>query len=811
MLTVYNCIVNEHDFRLVGLAAVICALASFTAMTLLHHVRKSSGHLRYAWLAVAATATGFGIWATHFIAMLAFSPGIPSGYNVALTILSLVSAIVLTGIGLGISVSRTLPGMSWLGGAIVGGGIAAMHYTGMAAFEIAGRISWDPALVATSIALGAVIGAAALTIGLRGDAIRQRVHGALLLTVAICGHHFTAMGAVSIIPDPTVEVSTSALPTSWLAIAVALASFTIIILAFAGLALDIRDRRRAELEADRMRGLANAAVEGLILCDGEVVATVNDSFAALADTQSLDAAGVRLERYFPDEATRLKLFGRPNQPIEAELRQSDGSAVPVELILRPIEFAGKQHHAIAVRDLRARKQAEQHIRFLAHHDALTGLPNRSSFNLKLDQEIEAAVSCGERVAVLCLDLDRFKEVNDLFGHAAGDSLLQTFAQCISGLLEPKHMVARLGGDEFAIILPAIKGPSTAGRVAENILEALRKENATSATAALISSSIGIAICPNDASDREALLSHADTALYRAKAEGRGTYRFFESAMGAEVRDRRLLEHDLRHAISRREFALVYQPQQDVKSNGVIGFEALLRWQHAERGNIPPGLFIPIAEESGAILQIGEWVLRTACREAATWTRPLTVAVNVSAAQIHNVNFPHLVHEILLQTGLPGRRLELEITETALIRDLDRALATLRQLKVLGVRIAMDDFGTGYSSLSNLRAFPFDKIKVDGSFVRSIDTNEQAATIVRAVLGLGRGLGLPVLAEGVETEAELRFLMDEMCDEAQGYLLGRPAAIGQFRHLTHAGETVAPEVSGDAEFAQVARKLRVVAG
>jgi diguanylate cyclase (GGDEF)-like protein len=811
MLTVYNCIVNDHDFRLVGLAALICALASFAAMTLLRHVRRSEGAMRLVWLLVAATATGFGIWATHFIAMLAFSPGIPSGYNVALTAMSLVAAIMLTGIGLHVAVAKTVPGSAPLGGAIVGGGIATMHYTGMAAFEIAGRIEWDPALVVASIALGALIGAAALFVGLRGGGLKPRIYGALLLTVAICSHHFTAMGAVAIIPDPLVEVSTSALPTSWLAVAVALASFTIIILAFAGLALDIRDRRRAELEADRMRGLANAAVEGLILCDGNTIATVNDSFASLADTRSPDAVGTTLDRYFPDEAARLKLFGRPNQPVEAELRQRDGTLVPVELILRAIDFAGKHHHAIAVRDLRARNKAEEHIRFLAHHDALTGLPNRSSFNMKLDQEIASTVASGQQLAVLCLDLDRFKEVNDLFGHAAGDTLLQSVARCVTGVLDQDQMMARLGGDEFAVILPAVSGPSIAGRVAENILEALQAENTSSATAALISSSIGIALCPNDATDRQSLLSHADTALYRAKMEGRGTYRFFEAAMGAEVRDRRLLEHDLRHAISRRELSLVYQPQQDVKSKGVIGFEALLRWKHAARGNIPPTMFIPIAEESGAILQIGEWVLRTACREAATWTQPLTVAVNVSAAQIHNINFPHLVHEILLQTGLPARRLELEITETALIRDLDRALATLRQLKVLGVRIAMDDFGTGYSSLSNLRAFPFDKIKVDGSFVRSIDTNEQAATIVRAVLGLGRGLGLPVLAEGVETEAELRFLMNELCDEAQGYLLGRPASIGEFRHLTHGGEppAVPAEIAPAAEPSRA--KLRVIAG
>ena len=327
-------------------------------------------------------------------------------------------------------------------------------------------------------------------------------------------------------------------------------------------------------------------------------------------------------------------------------------------------------------------------------------------------------------------------------------------------------------------------PAAAGRLAETILEALRATSDAPETNS-ISTSIGIALCPDDAADRETLLSHADTALYRAKSEGRNTYRFFEAAMGAEVRERRLLEHDLRLAIARDELRLAYQPQQDIRSKATTGFEALLRWKHPTRGEISPAVFIPIAEETGAILEIGDWVMKTACREAATWTQPLTVAVNVSAVQLYNADFVKELHQILLETGLPPRRLEIEITETALVRDFNRALATLRQIKALGVRIAMDDFGTGYSSLSNLRAFPFDKIKIDGSFIKSVHANDQAATIVRAVLGLGRGLGLPVLAEGVETAAELQFLRDELCDEVQGYLLGRPAAIGSFRELTHA--------------------------
>ncbi len=791
MFKIYNCIAYAHDLRLVGLAALVCVLASFAAINLLRHARKSHGQMRGLWLAVSAISTGFGIWATHFIAMLAFTPGIPSGYNIVLTILSLVAAILLTGAGLAVSLTQNWRHGPWIGGAIVAGGIAAMHYTGMAAFEVAGIILWDPLLVAASIVLGAAIGAVALPVGLHGNNEKWKIGGAVLLTLAICSHHFTAMAAVSIIPDPTMEISPSALPAGWLAVGVAIASFGIIGLALAGVVLDIRDHRRSEREVDRMRDLANASVEGLLVCDGEVIVSVNTSFARLAGLSSANLVGARLESCFPDQVARTELLSRSNQTVETELRHLDGSTTPVELILRPIVFAGRPHQVVAVRDLQARKNAEQHIYFLAHHDALTSLPNRSHFNARIDQEI-AALSPGRSLAVLCLDLDRFKEINDLFGHSAGDQVLQTVASRITAVLGERQMMARLGGDEFAILMPDVANPAAASRLAETILEALRTSDDTPETH--VSTSIGIALCPEDATDRQALLTYADTALYRAKTEGRNTYRFFEARMGAEVRERRMLEHDLRHAIARDELRLVYQPQQEIQSGKIIGFEALLRWKHPTRGEISPAVFIPIAEETGAILQIGDWVLKTACREAATWTQPLKIAVNVSAVQLHNAKFVQELHQILLEFGLPPRRLEIEITETALVRDFNRTLGMLRQIKALGICIAMDDFGTGYSSLSTLRAFPFDRIKIDGSFIKSVNSNGQAATIVRAVLGLGRGLGLPVLAEGVETDAELQFLQDELCDEVQGYLLGRPAAIGSFRNLTHAD--VASDAGGD---------------
>ena len=721
-----------------GLAVVICALSSYTTISLLHHVRRhiprSGARVWMVWLVASAMSTGFGIWATHFIAMLAFSPGMPAAYNVELTVLSLIVAIAITGLGLAIAIMKRWTAA--LGGGLLGGGIAAMHYIGMAAFEVPGRIDWDASLVRTSILLGVGFGAAALLVGLRNETRKNTALGALLLTAAICGLHFTAMGAASVTPDPTVDLSASSVPSGPLAVGVAFASFVVVGLALGGVALDLRERRSKELEAERMRGLANAAVEGLLICDGETVVTVNDNFLALSGYANVESLSTPLEQFFPDEDLRLKLFEIENTLVEGELRHHDDMEVPVELIQRVVDVAGKPHRAVAVRDLRARKEAERNILFLAHHDGLTGLPNRASFNKKLEQEIGAALQSGRRLAVLFLDLDRFKEVNDLFGHAAGDRTLQAAAARISGVLDDSQVLARLSGDEFAIILPDLSNPATAGRIAETILEVLQAPVDTSEAYHPIGGSIGIAVLPDDAQDRSTLLSHADTALYRAKNEGRGTYRYFEASMGAAVRERRLLEHDLRHAIAHGEFSLVYQPQKCITPAASSGLRRYCAGSIRRAAKSFPSTSSHWLKIRGSILPIGEWVLRTACQEAATWRQPLTIAVNVSAVQIHSTNFAHTVHEILYETGLPPGRLELEITETALVRDLNRALATLRRIKMLGVRVAMDDFGTGYSSLSNLRAFPFDKIKIDGSFIKSVNVNEPGPPLFGRCSGWG---------------------------------------------------------------------------
>jgi diguanylate cyclase (GGDEF)-like protein len=780
MLTVYNCIVNDHDVRLVFLAAAICIFSCLTAVDLLRHARHSTHQT--IWLCVSAASCGFGIWATHFIAMMAFSPGLPNGYNGALTFLSLLIAVAVTGLGAFVATTAKGQNADLVGGAIIGTGIAGMHFTGMLAFEVEGRIVWDPTFVAVAIGVGVILGAFAVRLALSKAEDKTRHAAAGVLTLAICGHHFIAMSAVSIMPDSSVLVSETAIPANFLAVTVALISTLILVASSIALTIDLRNRRY-RLELQRMHKLVNAAVEGLVICDGETIVTANESFCALANVDDSELAGSSIAAFLPDARLRSKLLSDQNELVEADLAGENGVSIPVELIAHTIDFNGKWHRAVAVRDLRSRKEAEAHINYLAHHDALTGLPNRRNFNARLDQLIAAASGDDETyLALFCLDLDRFKEVNDLFGHAAGDDILQRVSSAITKLLGKDETLARLGGDEFAIIVPGLVTPTAASRLADKILEALQSENLNSPIGFLISTSIGIAIFPVDAGDRETLLNQADTALYQAKAEGRNTYRFFEAKMGAEARERRMIEHDLRNALPRNELRLVYQPQMRMDTGAVTGFEALMRWHNPRQGDISPTVFIPIAEESGVILQLGEWALREACREAASWEKPLSVAVNVSAVQLYSHDFPQRVHSALLHTGLQPQRLELEITETALIKDTNRALTTLRQLKALGVRIAMDDFGTGYSSLSNVRAFPFDMIKIDRSFIKSVDKNEQAAAIVKAVLGLGRGLGMPVLAEGIETPDELEFLMGESCSAGQGFYLGMPSPMESFRHL-----------------------------
>lgn len=438
-----------------------------------------------------------------------------------------------------------------------------------------------------------------------------------------------------------------------------------------------------------------------------------------------------------------------------------------------------------IEDVTEQLASQARISHLAHHDALTDLPNRSAFNAELDERLELAQEALTSFAVLSLDLDRFKEVNDVFGHPVGDMLMRAAADRLAAEADGAF-VARIGGDEFMILMPDNARREDMLTLAERLVEVIGKELEIDDYLSQVGVSVGIAVYPDDGVDAATLLANANSALYRAKREGRARVRFFESETDQELRDRRLLQHDLRQALEQNQFLVHFQPQARMDGE-VIGFEALLRWNHPTRGFVPPDRFIPLAEENGLIVQIGEWVLREACREAASWPRPLQVAVNLSPVQVQAGDLERSIHQILLETGLAPTRLEVEITEGVLIGDFARALNLLRRLKALGIRIAMDDFGTGYSSLSYLQSFPFDKIKIDRSFISNLEATPQSAEIVRAVLSLAHALNIPVIAEGVETEAQRAFLTREACEEMQGYLVGRPDLIE--RYLDLVGVTV----------------------
>jgi diguanylate cyclase (GGDEF)-like protein len=428
----------------------------------------------------------------------------------------------------------------------------------------------------------------------------------------------------------------------------------------------------------------------------------------------------------------------------------------------------------------------------ARHDELTGLCHRTLFLDCVRQAIARTRREGRTVAVLCLDLDRFKEVNDTLGHPIGDLLLKAVAGRLLDNLREVDTAARLGGDEFAIALAGLDEPTGADALARRLLAALAEPYHVDGHEVVVGASIGIAIWPVDGDDPERLLKCADLALYRAKTDGRGTFHFFEKGMDARLQARRALEQDLRRALAEGAFEIHYQPFIDLGSEEPTGFEALLRWNHPERGQVSPADFIPLAEETGLIIPLGEWVLRRACAEAATWPAPLKVAVNLSPAQFRHPELIRVILSALQDSGLDPGRLELEITESVLMQDSEATLATLRQLRELGVRISMDDFGTGYSSLSCLPSFPFDKIKIDQSFVRSLERCPDSAAIVRAVIHLGRSLGMATTAEGVETSDQLAYLQREGCQEVQGFYFSPAVPVGDLAPMLHAGAVSATD-------------------
>ena len=520
--------------------------------------------------------------------------------------------------------------------------------------------------------------------------------------------------------------------------------------------------------------------------DGLEMALQHDPNLVICDITMPVMDGYEVVRQLREEHVRfsdtpflfLSALADRNDILEGMKKGADDyliKPIDFDLLLGKVEIALRQ-----VRRMQERK--ERQLAYMAHHDSLTDLANRVLLGERIDRALLQAKR-GHKFAIHFLDLDRFKSINDTLGHGVGDELLKAVAERLQGCVRESDTLARVGGDEFAIVQCLTDTSEDAAAMAERVCKALEEPFDLKDHHVIVGTSIGIAIAPKDGQDAGQLLMNADLALYRAKNDGRSQFCFFESEMDEQMKARRALEMDLRQAIEKKEFQLFYQPVINLEQNKTTGFEALVRWNHPKHGFIGPAEFIAVAEDTGLINSIGEWIIQEACKEATTWPQEYRVAINLSPVQIRNENLVLRVISALGATGLAANRLEFEITETVLLQEDERTLETLHQLRDLGARIVMDDFGTGYSSLSYLRSFPFDKVKIDRCFVKDLAMQEDAVAIIRAVSSLAKSLGMTTTAEGVETQEQLAIVREEGCTEVQGYLFSRPGPANQVsRHF-----------------------------
>lgn len=777
LTSVFQCIRHSHDGRLLSLAGIVCAIGIYASFALAKHATRATPVMRTRWGIVCIISSGATAWATHFIILLAFKPGMPAAFDPWVTALSLLCAIA--GIGAGISVAiRTLrPSLHFLSGLIVGVGVAALHYVGQAAYLVRGSISWNIWLVIPSIIASLPIAGLAMVVVAHRNR-RFRVAAAPLLLFSIALLHFCGMAAMSLRSNPLAKFPQNAVSPEAITPVVAGVSILLIALAVLGWRFDVSAKARLRDDRRRLRELADVALEGLLICRGDEIVTANNSIERLADCAPGILVGSAISSLLPGVDIAL-LPEREER--ECELVAAHGDPVPVRVLRHEVALGHQLHTVVAVRDQRERLRTEATIRTLAFRDVLTGLTNRTRFFELLALQVSSRRTSDWPFSVLIVDLDRFKPINDIHGHAAGDAILASVAERLQAVIREKDVVARLGGDEFAIIQRSAGDNAGAEALASRILQAIAgRPFSINDQTIFLQASVGIAEAATDGADPMELMGQVDVALYAAKATSKGGFVRYDASLGEKMKVRRSLEAELRVAIEQGQLEVYYQPLVAAKTLSIVAAEALVRWNHPERGLIPPASFIDIAEETGLIVSLGEWVLETACREAVSWQDSISVAVNLSPAQFADCSLVDTIKSCIQKTGLNPNRLELEITEGLLLHDEERALSVLQDLRSLGVRISMDDFGTGYSSLSYLRKFPFDKIKIDQSFTRQLPDDAECAAIVRAILTMGSCLNISTTVEGVETKQQLDFCVSERCDTIQGYLVSKPLPGDNFK-------------------------------
>lgn len=782
----------SYNNALVVLSYLIAVLSSYTALTLGARIYESRGKARFVWVIGGACSMGIGIWSMHFVAMLAFHLPIEVKYDIGMVLLSILFAIIASGIALLTAVGKRL---SWgrlvIGSLFMGAGIASMHYTGMAAMQMNAQIHYDPFWFAVSILVAVLASAAALATSYKlksaSNAIGTllKVLAGLIMGAAVAGMHYTGMYAATFTAsNHHPSFPSKLMDTTLMAYVIGLA--TLIILSVTLLSAFVErllERKTLKwLESDeRYKSLFEYNLDGVVsfAADGRVL-NMNPRAREIFGGQDVSLRSL-LDMCVEPDAEKLRSYfhsATQGQAQSYEVSIVNGTHTPLSLNVTNVpvilngEIAGV---FIIVRDITERRIAEEQIHQMVYHDALTGLPNRRYFEQHLQRTITSAMEHGREAYVMFLDLDGFKLINDSLGHDFGDLLLQEAANRIVQCVGENGVVSRLGGDEFTVILEDI-AEEGAIEIANKIIHLLETPIHLEGQELYVTTSIGISRYPDDGTDSRTLMKHADTAMYSAKELGKNNYSVYVPAMRQTTSEKAFLQNELNRALENGEFMLYYQPQVSIKDGSVTGVEALIRWQHPERGLIPPDQFIPYAEETGLIVPIGEWVLRTACKQNKQWQDqgfpPLRVAVNLSARQLLKKNLVPFVESVLQETGLAPEYLELEITEGTML-DVQRSSDAFEKLKTLGVYIAIDDFGTGYSSLSYLTNFKLDKLKIDKSFIRGAADNTNNKAIISTIISMARHLNLQVIAEGVETPEQLLFLKEQICDEVQGYLFSKP--------------------------------------
>lgn len=796
------------------LSVLVAVAGSLTALAHAQRMRESSGRTAVLWMVAGSITLGLAVWSMHFIGMLAFHLPIPLTYDLQLTLFSIVPVIAAALLGFRVlrepqvSMRRLVPV-----GLLMGIGISAMHYTGMAALKMSPAISYDPAILFLSVAVAVIASWGALLMMYQGDQVRLPIMpryllGAAIMGLAISGMHYTGMAGTYIQPGSVCLAGSSHVEPNLLAVLVALTS---LFWFGGGILAALFDRRMERKNAITLRqsiALSESLLQAMPVpvfhkdARGRYTGC-NVAFSEFIGKSREDIVGKTVFEVSPKSLSQtyrdkdLELLDDPVgvQVYESQVRHSDGSLHNVVFHkARMLGGDGKPNGIIGViLDITQRKQAEQQIHQLAFFDPLTELPNRRLLMDRLHQELAVGARTGQYGAILFLDLDNFKTLNDSKGHDIGDLLLVEVARRLTSCVRDGDTVARLGGDEFVVVLESLnKVAAEAAKDAEHVAEKIRaalsepyllKQHQYHSTP-----SIGVALFCGHQDSLDNLLKYADTAMYQAKTAGRNAIRFYDPEMQAAIEARADLEEELRRALARQQFRLHYQIQVDSLGRP-LGAEVLLRWQHPENGLIPPMQFIPLSEDTGLIVPIGFWALQTACAQLSAWQhdasmRDLTLAVNVSARQFRQPDFVAQVQRALKESGAQPSLLKLELTESTVLENVEDTISKMLELKRLGVSFAMDDFGTGYSSLQYLKRLPLDQVKIDRSFVRDITSDPDDAAIVQTIIAMSEALELSVIAEGVETEAQRDFLEQHGCDAFQGYLFSKPVPLEQFEAQVH---------------------------